>query len=129
MPKHRPYGLLEPLPFPIKSWHSIYIDFIIDLPDLKGFNAILTVVDLYTKMVHFLPCTKELTSKEIAEIVMREVLWHHGLPNSIISDRGPQFVSKFWKHLFKMLKVTCNLSYSYHPQTDGQAEHTNQTLE
>ena len=95
----------------------------------KGFDAILTVVDRYTKMAHLLPCTKEISSEGTAEIVMREVCRHHGLPDSIISDRGSQFVSKFWKHLFKMLKVTCNLSSGYHPQTDGQAERTNQTLE
>ena len=59
---------------------------------------------------------------------MREVFQHDGLPDSSISDRGPQFVSKFWKHLFKLLKVTCNLSSCYHPQTDGQAERTNQML-
>ena len=75
-----------------------------------------------------MPCTKEITSEETVGI-MREVFRHHGLPDSIISDRGPQFVSKFWKHLFKMLKVTCNLSCGYHPQTNGQAERTNQTLE
>ena len=60
---------------------------------------------------------------------MREVFRHHGLPESIISDRGPQFISKFWKHLFKMLDITCNLSFDYHPQTEGQVEHTNETLE
>ena len=76
-----------------------------------------------------MPCTKEITSEETAGIIMREVFRHHGIPDSIISDRGPQFVSKFWKHLFKMLKVTCNLSCGYHPQTNGQAERTNQTLE
>ena len=55
----------------------------------------LTVVDQYTKMAHFLPCTKEISSEETTETVMREVCRHHGLPDSIISDRGPQFVSKF----------------------------------
>ena len=60
---------------------------------------------------------------------MREVFWHHYLVDSIISDREPQFLSKFWKHLFKMLKVICNLSFGYHPQTDGQAKRTNQMLE
>ena len=60
---------------------------------------------------------------------MREVFQHHGLPNSIISNHGPQFVSKFQKYLFKMLKVTCNLSSDHHPQTDGQNERTNKTLE
>ena len=72
---------------------------------------------------------KANSGMEIAEIVMHEVCRHHGLPDSIIRYRGPQFVSKFWKHLFKMLKVTCNLSSCYHPQTNGQAERTNQTLE
>ena len=80
-------------------------------------------------MAHFVPSTKAITSEETAALVMREVFRHHGLPDSIISYRGPQFVSKFWKHLFKMLKVSCNLSSAYHPQTDGQAERTNQTLE
>ena len=92
-----------------------------NLPDSKGFNVILTVVDRYTKMAHFWPCTKEITSEETVVIVMREVFRHHGLPESIISDRGPQFVSKFWKHLLKMLNVRCNLSSDYHPQTNGQA--------
>ena len=80
-------------------------------------------------MAHFLPCIKVITSEEIVKVVMREVFRHHGLPDSIISDCGPQFVSKFWKHLLKMLKVTCNISSGYHPQTDGEAERTNQTLE
>ena len=104
---------VEPLPIPRKSWQSIALDFIIDLPVSKGFDAILIVVDRYTKMAHFLPCTKEISSEETAESVMREVCRHHGLPDSIINDRGPQFISKFWKH----------------PQTNGQAERTNQTLE
>ena len=87
------------------------------------------MVDRYTKMVHFLLYIKEITSEDTAGIVMHEVFWHHGRPNNIISDRGPQIISKFWNHLFKMLKVICNLSSGYHPQTDGQAECTNQTLE
>ena len=78
-------------------------------------------------MTHFVPYTKEITSEKTVGIVTREVFRHHDLPNSIINDRGPQFVFKFWKHLFKMLKVTCNLSSSYHPQTDGETKCTNQT--
>ena len=90
---------------------------------------ILTLVNLYTKIAHFVPCTKEITSEETAGIVTCEVFRHHVLPKSIISDHGPQFVSKFWKHLFKILNVTYNLSSGYHPQTDGQTECTNQMLE
>ena len=82
---------------------------------------ILRVFYWYTKMTHFLPCTKEINNEETIEIIMHEVFRHHGLLNSIINDHGQQFVSKFWKHLFKMLKVTCNLSSGFHSQTDGQA--------
>ena len=73
MPRNHPYGLLEPLPIPSKSWQSIALDFITYLPVSKGFDAILTVVDRYMKMAHFLPCTKEITSEETVKTVMREV--------------------------------------------------------
>ena len=129
IPRHHPYGLLEPLPIPSKPWQSISFDFIIDLLDSKGFNVILIVVDQYTKMAHFLPYTKEITSEDTVGIVMHEAFRHHGLHHNIISDRGRQFISKFWKHVFKLLKVTYNLSAGYNPQTDGQAKCANQTLE
>ena len=130
MPRHNPYGILEPLPIPSKPWQSVDpLDFITDLPDSKGFNAILTMVNWYSRVTYFLSYTKEITSEETTRIVMREVFRHHDLLDSIISDHGPQFICKFWKHPFKMPKVTCNLSFSYYPQTDGQAKCTNQTLE
>jgi transposase InsO family protein len=129
MPRHHPYGLLHPLPIPTKPWQSISMDFIIDLPLSQGFDTILTVVDRFTKMAHFLPCLKTITSEQIADHVMREVFRHHGLPNNIISDCGPQFISKFWWHLLSLFNIVCTLSSSYHPQTDGQIERTNQTLE
>ena len=80
-------------------------------------------------LAHFLLCVKTFTSKDMENLVMQEVFKHHGFPNDIISDHGPQFVSKFWKHLLEILKISCKLSSSYHPQTDGQSERTNQTLE
>ena len=60
---------------------------------------------------------------------MREVFRHYGILDTIINDRAPKLISKIWKHLFTMLKVTCNLSSGYHPQVEGQAERTNQMLE
>ena len=95
MPRRHPYGLLEPLPIPSKPWQSISLDFITDLLDSRGFNAILIVVERYTKMAYFVPCTKEITSEETVGIVMREVFQHHGLTDSFINDRGLQFVSNF----------------------------------
>jgi transposase InsO family protein len=129
MLRHRPFGLLQPLPILDGPWKSISIDFITDLPLSKGFDAILTVVDRFTKMTHFIQCTKTINSEETANMVMQEVFRHHGLPDNIIKDRGPQFISKFWKHLMKTLNFSCKLSLSYHPQTNGQMEQTNETLE
>ena len=128
-PRHHPYGLLQPMPIPESPWKSISLDFITDLPPSKGFDSILTVVDRFTKMAHFIPCTKAITSQETAELLMREVFRHHGLPDDIISDRGPQFISKFWRHMFKLLHTSCKLSSGYHPETNGQSERTNQTIE
>ena len=90
---------------------EVYIfGFITDLPVSKGFDTILTVVDRFTKMSHFLPCTKLITSQETTDLVMQQVFKHHGLPDDIISDRGPQFISKFWKHMFKLLHISVKLS-------------------
>ena len=99
-----------------------------DLLVSKGFDAIITVVDQLTKMAHFLPW-KSITSHEVVDLVMREVLRHHGLPDDVISDRGPQFISKFSKHMFKLLRILAKLSSGYHPETNSQTECTNQTLE
>ena len=95
----------------------------------RVYDVILTMVDRFTKMTHFLPCLKTFTSQDTANLIMREVFKNHGIPKDIISDRGPQFISKFWKHLLESLRISCKLSSSYHPQTDGQTERTNQTLE
>jgi protoheme ferro-lyase len=104
------------------------LDFITDLPLSKGYDAILTVVDRFTKMAHFLPCVKTFTSKDTTNMAMREVFKHHGLPNDI-SDRGPQLILKFWQHMLEILKISPKLFSSYQPQTDGQSERINQTLE
>jgi hypothetical protein len=89
MPRHHPYGLLQPLPAPSKPWQSISMDFITDLLASQGFDAILIVVDRFTKMTHFLPCVKSITSQQTTDIIMREVFRHHPLPNNIISDGYP----------------------------------------
>ena len=86
------------------------LDFITNIPDSKGFNAILRIGDRYNKMTHFLSWTKDITSEDTTHLVMRKVFRQHGLPNNVIGNRGAQFISKFWKHLFTMLKVSCELS-------------------
>jgi predicted DNA-binding protein len=117
------------MPILENPWKSISLDFIIDLPPSKGFDTILTMVDRFTEMAHFLPCKKTINSQETAELSMREVFRHHGLPDDIISDRGPQFISQCWRHLFELFQTSFKLSSGYHPRTNDQSERTNQTFE
>jgi transposase InsO family protein len=105
------------------------MDFIVQLPNCQGYNAILVVVDRLTKMKHFIPCKTTCNAEEVARLFVRYVWKLHGLPRTIVSDRGPQFVAQFWKHLTKRLKITNLLSTAHHPETDGQTERMNAILE
>jgi hypothetical protein len=131
--RHRPYGVLNSLPVPSKPWEEISMDFITDLPpcNLKGctYDAILVVVDRFTKLVRYLPSRKDWTAEELAEVFLAEVVCRFGTPAGIVSDRGPVFTSKFWSALCYHLKIRRKLSTAFHPQTDGQTERQNQVLE
>ncbi|KAF7785180.1 hypothetical protein Agabi119p4_1345 [Agaricus bisporus var. burnettii] len=125
-PDHIP---LNPLPIPDKPWEEISIDMIGPLPKSKEKDAIIVIVDRFSKMIHLVPTTTSLTSMDLAEIYKEEIWRHHGIPKRIISDRGPQFASKFMESLCKALGIERNLSTAYHPQTDGQTERMNQEIE
>ena len=133
--KNKPYqlkkqGLLKPLAIPTRPWESVSMDLITDLPKTpEGYDAIITVVDRLTKMAHFIPCTTKVKAHELAEFFRKEIIKHHGLPKSIVSDRDPRFTSKFWKALCESLQTKQNMSTPYHPQTDGQTERMNRILE
>ena len=128
-PRHKPYGLLQPLPIPSHPWSSISMDMIVKLPKSKGFDSIFVVVCRLTKQAHFVPCKESMSALELADLYIANIFKHHGLPDDIISDRGPLFRSKFWRSLLEKLKVKPKLSSAFHPQTDGQTERTNQCLE
>ena len=124
-----PAGLLQPLPIPDRPWGAISMDFISGLPRVKGLDAILVVVDRLTKMAHFIPCTTSETSESTARLILDNVVKLHGLPDDIVSDRGPQFVAGFWRRLFGLLGTGLSPSSAYHPQSDGQTERVNQIVE
>jgi hypothetical protein len=105
------------------------MDFITHLTPSQGYDAILVVVDRLTKMRHFIPCKSTCGAEEVARLYTRYIWKLHGLPTTVISDRGPQFVAQFWKHLTKRLKINTLLSTAYHPETDGQTERLNAVLE
>ncbi|GBG66321.1 hypothetical protein CBR_g58812 [Chara braunii] len=127
---HLPYGLLQPLPIPEGRWKSISMDFIGPLrpPTPRGHDAILVVVDRFTKLARFVPCRYAISAREVTDIVFDRVVRDHGLPLSIISDREPRFTSRFWRRLHEVYGTRLRFSSSYHPQTDGQTEITNRTL-
>jgi len=127
--RHAPYGLMKPNEAPGRPWKSISMDFITDLPKSEGDDAILIVIDRLTKMAHFQPCTKEIDARQFSELLMREILRLHGLPKDSIADRGSIFTSDLWKETTKQLGIERRLSTAFHPQTDGQTERTNSTLE
>jgi len=126
---HAPYGLLRPLPVPTQPWQHISVDFVTGLPPSKGYDAICVFVDRLTKQRHLLPCTTTITAEGLAELICDRVFRYHGLPETIVSDRGLQFASRFWKHLCSCLKIDPRLSTAFHPQTDGQTERMNAVME
>jgi hypothetical protein len=127
--RHKPYGLLEPLPTPSFPWESVSTDFIVELPPSHGFNAINVWVCRLTKMAHFLPCSTTCSSKQLAKLCFENIFKVHGWPKDVVSDRGPQFISAFWSDFCDLMKISPKLSTSYHPETDGQTERVNQILE
>lgn len=131
--RHRPYGELQSLPQPSGPWQDITMDFITDLPPSKKrgktYNCILVIVDRYTKMAHYVPSRKDLDAGELADVFVSKYFRHHGAPASIVTDRGTLFTSKFWSSLCFYLRIKRRLSTAFHPQTDGQTERQNQTLE
>lgn len=127
--RHPPAGYLHPLPVPHRPWSHISLDFVTGLPTSKGHTAILTVVDRFSKMVHFIPLPKLPSAKETAELLLQHIFRLHGLPTDIVSDRGPQFTSMFWKEFCNLLGASVSLSSGFHPQSNGQTERMNQDLE
>ncbi|KAF7647356.1 hypothetical protein LDENG_00173630 [Lucifuga dentata] len=89
----------------------------------------MTIVDRFSRAAHFVPLPKLPSAKETAELLVQHVVRIHGLPSDIVSDRGPQFDSQFWRAFCKLLGATPSLSSGYHPQTNGQTERANQQLE
>ena len=132
--KHKPSSDLQSLPVPTHCWKDLSMDFVTGLPvstNWKGetYDSILVIVDRLTKMVHYEPVKVTIDAPGLAEVIIDVVVRHHGLPDSIVSDRGSVFTSKFWSSLCYFLGIKRRLSTAFHPQTDGQTERQNSTME
>jgi hypothetical protein len=121
-------GLLQPLPIPEGPWESVSMDFMVSLPS-KGFDAIMVVVDRFSKMAHFIPTKDEAMAQETGRSFFSHIFKHHGLPKNIVSDRNPKFISKFWRALWKRMGSELKMSTSFRPQTDGQTEKVNMVIQ
>jgi hypothetical protein len=126
----KPRGLLQPLSTPDWKWDDISMDFIVGLPmTTRKFDSIWVIVDRLSKSVHFIPVNTKYRVEKYAEIYITRVLCLHRVLKMIISDRGSQFVTRFWEQLHASLGTHLIQSLAYHPQTDGQTKRVNQILE
>jgi len=130
-PRSAPPGFLKPLELPIRSWNDISIDYITELPPYtrhrQTYEHILVVIERLTKMRHSIPITS-LTTHELANVFVNQVYKYHGTPETIVLERGTQFVSNFWRRLYARLQITLHPSSAYHPQTDSQMEIVNASV-
>ena len=122
--RHKPYGDLQSLPVPTHWWKNLSMDFVTGLPistNWKGdsYDSLLVIVDRLTTMVHYEPEKITINALGLAEVIIDMVVCHHGLPDSIVTDRGSLFISKCWSSLCYFFGIKCQISTAFHPQTDG----------
>jgi len=105
------------------------MDFMVNLPPSRGFDAIMVVVDRFSKMAHFIPTKDEATAQETGKLFFTHVFKHHGLPKDIVSNQNPKFTSKFWRALWKRMGSKLKMNTSFRPQIDGQTERVNLVIQ
>jgi len=105
------------------------MDFIEKLPSSSGFDTILVIVDCLLKQAIFIPTHNTITSAELARLFVIHVFSKYGVPSHVTSNRGSEFVSHFFRSLGTALDMRLHFTSGYHPEANGQAERTNQTLE
>ncbi|MBW0474124.1 hypothetical protein O181_013839 [Austropuccinia psidii MF-1] len=126
---HKKFELLKPLQIPSGPWNSLSMEFITQFPLSRNLDSILVVVDRFSKMAIFVPTYSTITSLDLAQLFISHVFSKNGLPISIVSDRGSVLFSSFWTQLCQQLKISRDISNSFHPKADEQTERVNQILE
>ncbi|GJP85496.1 hypothetical protein CLOP_g15589 [Closterium sp. NIES-67] len=112
-----------------QPWQVVSLDFFSGLPTTtSGHDAILVVINKFSKVGHFIPTHTTARTKATAQLFVCYIISQHGIPTTLISDRDPKFTRKFWKELVSLLGTKLAMSSAYHPQTDGQIERLNQIV-
>ena len=123
-------GMFTPLEIPSQRWETVSMDFIVQLPRTShGYDSITVFVDKLSKQVHFCSSHTTDSAADVARLFFDQVFRLHGMPRAFISDRDTKFTGKFWTALTKLLGTKQNMSTAFHPQSDGQTERANRTLE
>ena len=131
---YKPNRNLQLVPVPTHRWKDLLMDFVTGLAISiywkgESYDSILVIVDQLTKMVYYEPVKDTIDAPKLVEVILDVVVRHHGLPNSIVSERGPLFTSKFWSSLCYFLGIKWRLSTTFYPQTDGQTKRQNSMME
>ncbi|KAF8751545.1 hypothetical protein RHS01_08514 [Rhizoctonia solani] len=119
----------QPLEVPSRPWQHVSYDMIVDLPKDGNSNSILVIVDSFTKYVILVECSKKLRAPELADLFLRHVWNRYGMPKKTVLDRGQVFNNRFLKALYQRLGIDPHFSLAYHPQSNGQTERVNPTIE
>lgn len=132
--RHKPYGDFQFLPIPTHYWKDLSVDYVTGLPisanwKSNTYDSILVIVNWLTEMVYYKPVKITLDALGLAEVLLDVVLQYHGLPDSIMTDKGLLFTSKFCQSLCYFLGIKQRLSTVFYPETDGQTERQNNTIE
>ena len=130
--RQKTQGWLCPLPIPECCWCNVFMDYVGPLSPSTFigiiYQYVLVFINHFTKMRHLVPITL-MKVEEATECFYAYVWKHHGLPESLVSDRGTQFISDIWQHLCQILKIDAKLFTVYHPEMDGQTERVNAVME
>jgi len=127
-PRHKPFGLIQQLPIPLRLWHSISFDLIEQLLASKGHTAILNIIKQASKQLISIPTNNKVTAPEIAQLFLHHIFAKHSVPLHVTCDCGSEFTLQFFQSLGTLLNINLHFTSGYNPQANGQSERANQTL-
>ncbi|GKE60294.1 RNA-directed DNA polymerase, partial [Tanacetum coccineum] len=121
--------LYTPLSVSVSPWEDVTLDFVLGLPRTqRAKDSVMIVVDRFSKMAYFVPCSKMFNAGQVARLYFTEIVKLHGVSKTLTSDRDVKFVSHFWRTLWTRLGSKLQFNSSHHLQTDGQTEVVNRSL-
>lgn len=125
----KPMGLLQPLPIPTTIWEDVSMDFVTGLPTVRAHTIIIVVVERLTKYCHLGSLTASYSAISMTDYFIKQITRLHNIPKTIVSNRDKIFLNKFWKEIVARSITTLKMSSAYHPESDGQSEIVNKTIE